>query len=248
MKYVRFLRLAAVLTLLAGVSATIITAEDAQPKKLVTPVPRQDAGWLQRHEAMNARVKQGNVDLLFIGDSITHSWEGAGKKVWDKYYGRRNAVNLGIGGDRVEHVLWRLEHGNIDGIAPKLAVLMIGTNNSGGRPDSKNAEVIIEGTKMIVERLRAKLPNTKILVLAIFPRGANNEDRLRRAGQKSNEAVSKLADDKTVFYLDINAKFLEADGTLSKDIMPDLLHPNAKGYAIWAEAIEPTVAKLMGEK
>ena len=104
------------------------------------------------------------------------------------------------------------------------------------------------GVKAIVEKLRAKLPETKILLLAIFPRGADNNDPLRQINVKTNKIISKLADGQNVFYLDINPKFLAADGTLSKDIMPDLLHPNAKGYEIWAEAIEPTVAKLMGEK
>ena len=193
---------------------------------------------------MNERMKKGNVDLLMIGDSITHGWEGGGAEVWKKYYDKRNAVNLGIGGDKTQHVLWRLEHGNIDGILPKLAVLMIGTNNAGcGRP----AE-IAAGVKAIVEKLRAKLPQMKILVLAIFPRGADNNDGLRKVNMGANNIIAKLADNQTIYYLDIGPKFLDADGKLSKDIMPDLLHPNTKGYAIWAEAIEPTVAKLMGEK
>ncbi len=193
---------------------------------------------------MNARAKQGHVDLIMIGDSITHGWEGAGKDVWNKYYGKRHALNLGIGGDQTQHVLWRLDHGNIDGISPKLAVLMIGTNNSG----SNSPEQIAEGVRAIVDKLRAKLPQTKVLVLAIFPRGPDNHDPLRQVNAKANRIISKLADGRTVFYLDIGPKFLQADGTLSHEIMPDLLHPNAKGYEIWAEAIEPTVAKLMGEK
>ena len=101
----------------------------------MVPVPR-DGGRLDRHEKFNERVKQGNVDLMFIGDSITQGWEGAGKDAWDKHYGKRNAVNLGIGGDRTQHVLWRLDNGNIDGISPKLAVLMIGTNNSNGNDNT----------------------------------------------------------------------------------------------------------------
>ena len=102
----------------------------AQENDAIKPVPR-DANWMKRHDSFNARIKQGNVDLLFIGDSITQGWEGAGKAAWSEKYGKRNAVNLGIGGDRTQHVLWRLDNGNIDGIKPKLAVLMIGTNNSG---------------------------------------------------------------------------------------------------------------------
>jgi beta-glucosidase len=193
---------------------------------------------------MNARVKQGKVDLVFIGDSITQGWEGEGKDVWAKFYTPRNAVNLGIGGDQTQHVLWRLDHGNIDGIAPKAAVVMIGTNNSGSKMPS---EQTAEGVAAIVKKLREKLPETKILLLAIFPRGANDTDELRKLNQAANATIAKLADDKHVFYLDIGDKFLEPDRTLSKEIMPDLLHLSPKGYTIWAESIEPTLKKLLGE-
>lgn len=219
----------------------LVSAED-KPNDAVVPVPREGA-WLKRHESFNERVKQGNVDLLLIGDSITQGWEGAGKKVWEKYYAPRNAVNLGIGGDRTQHVLWRLDNGNIEGIKPKLAVLMIGTNNSG----TNTSEQIAAGVKAIVEKLRAKLPETKVLVLGIFPRGANNDDAKRKVNEGANEIIKGLADDKTVFYLDIGPKFLAADGTLSKEVMPDLLHLNEQSYGIWAESIEPTVKKLLGD-
>jgi beta-glucosidase len=244
MKCVRFSRFVAAFSVFAAMLAAVAVAQDAKPNAAIMPAPRPDAWWMQRHESMNARVKQGHVDLLFIGDSITHGWEGDGKDVWSKFYGKRNAVNLGIGGDQTQHVLWRLDHGNIDGISPKLAVLMIGTNNAGGN----TPEEIAAGVTAIVERLRTKLPQTKVLVLAIFPRGPNNEDHLRQVNTKTNAIIEKLADGKDVFYLDIDPKFLAADGTLSTDIMPDLLHPNAKGYKIWAEAIEPMVKKLMGEE
>lgn len=207
------------------------------------PCSRGDK-WEVRHKSINERVKKGNVDLIFIGDSITHGWEGGGKAVWEKYYAKRNAANLGIGGDRTQHVLWRLDNGNIEGISPKLAVLMIGTNNSSQNPP----EEIAAGVKLIVEKLRTKLPTTKVLILAIFPRGADAKDSKRIVNEKTNAIIAKLADDKNVYYQDIGAKFLDKDGKLPKEIMPDLLHPNAKGYAIWAEAIEPTVVKLMGTK
>ena len=200
---------------------------------------------MARHEKFNERVKQGNADLIFIGDSITQGWEGAGKDAWEKHYGKRNAVNLGIGGDRTQHVLWRLDHGNIDGIKPKLAVLMIGTNNS--NRDDNTAEEIGAGIETIVKRLREKLPETKVLVLAIFPRGEGPNPQ-REKNAKASEIASKLADNKMVFYLDIGPKFLGDGGALSKDIMPDYLHLTPKGYDIWAAAIEPSVAQLMGEK
>jgi beta-glucosidase len=214
----------------------------AQDHDAVKPVPR-DANWMKRHDSMNERVKKGNVDLLFIGDSITQGWEGAGKAVWAEKYGKRNAVNLGIGGDRTQHVLWRLDHSNIDGIKPKLAVLMIGTNNS----KDNTSEQIAEGVKAIVEKLRTKLPDTKVLVLAIFPRGKDNEDKLRKVNAGANAIIAKLADDKNVFFLDIGSKFTDASGNLSTEVMPDLLHLNEKSYRTWAESTEEMVKKLMGE-
>jgi len=201
--------------------------------------------WARRHQQVLDRVAQGNVDLIYVGDSITHGWEGGGNAVWQQYYAPRNAVNMGFGGDRTQHVLWRLEHGEVDGISPKLAILMIGTNNSGGNDNT--AEEIADGIKAICAEMRAKLPKTKILILAIFPRGEGPSPQ-REKNAKASELASKIADGKHIFYLDINDKFLGANQTLSKDIMPDLLHPNEKGYQIWAEAVEPTVKKLMGEK
>ncbi len=164
-------------------------ADDAVPDT-VKPVPRADSkAWMDRHDKFNERVKEGNVDLLLIGDSITQGWEGSGKDVWNEYYTKRNAVNLGIGGDRTQHVLWRLENGNVDGIKPKLAVLMIGTNNAG----ANSAEEIGEGIQAIVKKLREKLPETKVLILAIFPRSEKPDApaRKERPGQQDRLAVGR---------------------------------------------------------
>jgi beta-glucosidase len=235
-----------------AIIASVAFAEDAPAKHTAnTAAPKYEKdgktiqkGFLARHMQFNERVKKGSVDLLFIGDSITQGWEGAGKDVWAKSYGKRNAVNLGIGGDRTQHVLWRLENGNIDGISPKAAVLMIGTNNSNGKDHT--AEQIADGIKAIVGKLREKLPKTKVLVLAIFPRGEKPNPQ-REKNAKASELASKLADDKNVFYLDIGPKFLKEDGTLSADIMPDRLHLSPQGYQIWADAIEPKLKELLGE-
>jgi beta-glucosidase len=222
----------------------------------VTPVDRADQNWwMPRHNAVLERIKQGNVDILMIGDSITHGWEKSGKTVWDQYYAKRNAVNMGFSGDKTQHVLWRLEHGEVNNINPKLAVLMIGTNNSGG---DYTSEQIADGVKTIVCELRTKLPNTKVLILAIFPRG-DKEQRANKTADGSfnpqwqindnaNKLVAKIADNKTIYYLDINKKFLNKKGQLPRDVMPDLLHPNEKGYKIWAAAMEPMIVKLTGEK
>ena len=213
----------------------------------VTPesrdIERPWGTWMGRHESFNRRVQQGNVDIIFVGDSITHRWETDGKNVWQKYYKNRNAVNLGIGGDRTQHVLWRLDHGNIDGISPKVAVVMIGTNN---HPPNNTPEEIADGIIAICAKLREKLPDTKILLLGIFPRGEKpNEWRSQLA--ETSKMASKIADGKTIYYLDIGDKFLEPDGSISKDIMYDYLHLTEKGYEIWAEAMEPTLTELMKE-
>ena len=198
---------------------------------------------MKRHESFNTRVAKGNVDLVFIGDSITQGWEGRGKGVWEKFYGKRNSVNLGIGGDRTQHVIWRLDNGNLKDITPKAAVIMIGTNNSG----SNSSKEIADGVRAIVKQIRAKSPKTQILLLGVFPRGTNNEDKRRQVNEGANKIFSKLDNGKYVHYLDIGSKFLEKNGTLTREIMPDLLHLSEKGYTIWAESIEAQLAKLLGE-
>jgi lysophospholipase L1-like esterase/catechol 2,3-dioxygenase-like lactoylglutathione lyase family enzyme len=201
--------------------------------------------WEPRHQEKLKRIQQGNVDLLMIGDSITHSWENHGKKVWEKFYAHRNAVGLGFSGDRTENVIWRLQNGEVEGITPKLAVLMIGTNNTGHRMDPP--QDIALGIEHIIAELQSRLPETKILLLGIFPRGATANHEMRVNNDLTNARIKNFADGERIFYLNINHKFLDAKGNLSKDVMPDLLHPRAKGYQIWAEAMEPMVAELMGE-
>jgi len=205
--------------------------------------------WQKRHEEKLAAKKAMNnkVDLLWVGDSITHAWDDRRKAgpVWDKYYAKRNALNIGFSGDRTEHVLWRLRNGAVDGISPKLAIVMIGTNNAGHRQEASKDTAL--GVKAILAEMRTRMPKTKILLLAIFPRGKDDNDALRKLNMGTNAIIKGYADDKAVFFLSINDTFLEKDRTLPKTVMPDLLHPNAKGYQIWAEAIEPKVKELMGE-
>ncbi|WP_308365686.1 MULTISPECIES: glycoside hydrolase family 3 N-terminal domain-containing protein [unclassified Microbulbifer] len=199
--------------------------------------------WLPRHEEKLARIEQGNVDLLMIGDSITQGWEKEGKAVWEKFYGERNAVNLGFSGDRTENLLWRLHHGEVDGINPKAAVLMIGTNNTGHRHE--DPQLTAAGIRTVLDELRSRLPETKILLLGVFPRDAEPGTLMRNINSEINRIISGYADGKNIFFLDIGDEFLSGDGRLSADIMPDYLHPNGKGYEIWAEAMEPTLAKLL---
>ena len=208
------------------------------------PEPRwHKEPWLKRHNAFNERIRQGNVDLLMIGDSITHWWDRAGKKIWDHYYAKRNAVNLAISGDRTEHVLWRLENGNIDGISPKVAVLMIGTNNHMSSPP----EVTAWDIRLMVQKLRKRLPQTKVLVLGIFPRGGNDDDGARQINMKVNRLIENIGDGEWVHYANIGHAFLNGR-RMRGELIPDGSHPNDKGYAAWAAAMEPILAKLLGEK
>ncbi len=202
--------------------------------------------WMPRHEEKLAQRKlMKQVELLMVGDSITHSWENGGQQVWDKYYANRKALNIGFSGDRTEHVIWRFQNGAIDDINPKLAVVMIGTNNTGHRKEKPEHTAL--GIKRIIDELALRLPKTKVLLLGIFPRGNDNNDELRKINLAINEIIKGYADDKNVWYLDISNKFLEKGNILPKSIMPDLLHPNQKGYQIWADAMEPMIVKLMGE-
>ena len=231
-------------------------AQAAAPALLsaLTPADRLgEAWWKERLEAANARIAQGDVGLIFLGDSITQGWEEAGKDIWSEFYRKRKALNLGFSGDRTLHVLWRLERHGHEALAkpaagqsgPKLVVLMIGTNNSNGADNT--AEEIADGIVAIVKSLRAKLPQTKVLILAIFPRG-EKPDAQREKNARASALAAQIADGKMVHYLDIGQKFLAEGGTLTTDIMPDRLHLSPAGYGIWAESIEPKVAELLGEK
>lgn len=223
----------------------------ADTNAAIVPVPRE-ANWIKRHEGFVEIAKKGDVDLLFLGDSITDAWRReapGGKKVWDTHFAPLRAANFGISADRTQHVLWRIQNGELDGIKPKGVVLMIGTNNTGferdGTTPRNTPAETIAGVSAIVETLRTKQPQAKILLLAIFPRGEKPDHPQRKQIAEINTALARLADGKNVRFLDIGDKFLAADGTLPKDIMPDFLHPNEKGYEIWAAAIKQPVAALL---
>ena len=177
---------------------------------------------------------------MFLGDSITQGWNN--NATWKKHYEPRRTANFGISGDGTQHVLWRIQNGELEGIKPRAVVMMIGTNNVGG----SSADDIAAGIKGIVAELRKRLPETKILLLGVFPR-SEKPDEARAKLKNVNEQISKLDDGDKVHYLDIGSSFLEEDGTISKKIMPDFLHLSAEGYERWAAAIEPSVKKLLGE-
>jgi lysophospholipase L1-like esterase len=219
--------------------AVPVTAAQGKGPSPTIPVEKDR----NRHEEFLKVAKAGGIDLLFLGDSITDGWRGTGKGVWDKYFAPLKAANFGISADRTEHVIWRLRNGELEGFQPKVAVVMIGTNNGDPAPD------VAQGIKTILNDIHDRHPRCKVLLLGIFPR-SEKPDGARMKNDEVNKLISKFvtfAETRRVAYLDIGAKFLAPDGTLPKDIMPDFLHPNEKGYQIWADAIIDKVKQLLQE-
>lgn len=200
------------------------------------PLARDD----NRHRTFLQIAQGAPVELLFVGDSITDGWRNAGQPVWDQYFAPLKPANFGIGGDTTQGVLWRMQNGELDGYKAKLIVMMLGTNNI----NRNSNDDIVEGNRLIVEEFKKRQPQAKVLLLGIFPRAAESTSPFRASIKEINGKLAKLADNKQVFFMDIGDKFLTSDGTLTTDIMPDGLHPNLKGYKIWAEAISDRVKQL----
>ncbi|MFN0067092.1 MAG: platelet-activating factor acetylhydrolase IB subunit [Limisphaerales bacterium] len=226
-------------------AALLLAARAALAHSATDPVPRTDDWWTKRHESFNQRVKEvgAKAEVIFVGDSITQGWEGEGKDAWAKFFGPRHAVNLGIGGDRTQHVLWRLDHGNLDGLRPKAAVVMIGTNNSNGEDNS--VEQIADGVTAIVKKLRTALPGTKVLLIPIFPRGETPNPQRGKINQV-NQILQRLVDGDAVRWVDFGYRFVDGAGRIPKDLMPDFLHLSPAAYQIWAESLEPHLVAALG--
>lgn len=204
--------------------------------------------WLPRHQQKIVDAKSllssgGKIDVLLIGDSITQGWEKEGQEAWNKYLAPRNAFGIGFSGDRTENVLWRLEHDAVKGLNPNVAVLMIGTNNTGHRRE--NPQTTAAGIKKILEELKQRLPETKILLLAIFPRDAKPDGELRKINEQVNAIIKNYADNQRVFFANINSVFLTEEGILEEKVMPDLLHPHEYGYELFGKAVVPEIDKLL---
>lgn len=247
-------------TALFAVSVTFAYAQQPAQPKAAKPdasaaIEKKDADgrFRKMHESFLARGKSGPIGVLFIGDSITAGWTKA-PHVWEHYYGKFQPANFGIGGDQTQHVIWRIENGELDGITPKVVVLMLGTNNTGAH----TADEIAAADRKIVQMIRTKIPDAKVLVLAIFPRGPRKNaqgvvtEAVAAEAKKrmeiinaANAQLAKLDDGKTIRFLDINARFLADDGTIPSIIMPDQLHPNAAGYQLWAEAMQPLLTQML---
>jgi lysophospholipase L1-like esterase len=202
-----------------------------------------------RHQSFVEIAKKGNIDILFVGDSITDWWfysrrgqsSSTGEASWNEHIAPLKPANFGIAGDTTQGVLWRMQNGELEGFKARLIVHMLGTNNINRNP----VDEIVDGNRLIIEEYKKRQPQAKVLLLGVFPRGAEATNPFRATIKEMNGKLAKLADNKQVFFMDIGDKFLTADGTLTQEIMPDGLHPSARGYQIWAEAIMPTVRKLM---
>jgi lysophospholipase L1-like esterase len=243
-------------------AATLGTPRDlrAETPANTAVVAAPQSGMAARHQEKFQAARAKSHDLLLIGDSITHNLDlPAYKEVWDQFFAPRHALDLGYSGARTENILWNLQNGELENQSPKVAVLLIGTNNS----DDANyrivhtPEQIAQGTQAIVELLRRTSPRTRILLLRIFPRtnvytsGAAERGSARQralTNQRASELVARLADGKMVHYLDVNHVFLRLDGSIDPELMPDLLHPSPKGALRWARAMEPRLSELMGDR
>ncbi|MFA6175244.1 MAG: GDSL-type esterase/lipase family protein [Phycisphaerae bacterium] len=227
---------------------TTDTNSATTPAENPNPDRSKEYNWKERHEQVKARNAQGGVNLVFLGDSITHYFGGEpeakivrGGDVWKKYYSHRQAVNMGFGWDQTQHVLWRLENGELDGIAPKVAVVMIGVNNL---MRNYSPEQTAEGIRAIVDLVGKKLPQTKIMLLGIMPFGTPVSGKVKA----TNVLISKFQDGRQIHFLDVGNRFLKSNGSIEMGVMPDGLHPNDKGYQIMAEAINPKLTELLGEE
>lgn len=220
------------------------------PSTLVAVTQNRDFqiyDWADRHAAAVALMKSRQPEIVMLGDSITHFWGGepvggrrTGVDEWDRFFSGRRVVNLGYGWDRTENVLWRVTHGEFDNVSPKVVVVMIGTNNiTLNTPDE-----IAAGIAAICAELHRRSARTRILLLGIFPRGAAPDDT-RAKIDLVNARIARLAGRDAVIYLDVGKAFLDADGSISKALMYDFLHPTATGYAVWAAAMKPTLMRLM---
>jgi lysophospholipase L1-like esterase len=225
--------------------------ETRRPSTLVPVTQNRDwriYDWAERHAACVALMRSGHPEIVMLGDSITHFWGGepvsgrrTGVAEWDRFFAGRRVVNLGYGWDRTENVLWRITHGEFDHVSPRVVVVMIGTNNI----DLNTPGEIAGAIREICAELHRRAPATRILLLGIFPRGAS-PDATRAKVASVNQRIAPLDGHDGVTYLDIGGTFLEADGSISRDVMYDYLHPTAAGYVRWTAAMEPTLTRLLG--
>jgi len=224
------------------------TAPSAPKHQAVVPAPRIAEWWFARQAEKIGLMSKGDIDLLMVGDSITHNFENeeVGLKVWEEYFVPLKAINLGFGGDRTEHVLWRLDHLPVLKEPPKGAVVLIGTNNMGWGTDTP--EQTAEGIQAIVVKLKEIYPDMNVLVLGILPRRRSPDHAHRKRIEACNALLpGMLKDIDGVTVVDIGAAFLDENGVLPTEMMPDGTHPSEQGHRVWAEAMEPALKEVLGE-
>jgi len=239
----------------AGTTYLVRLEESAAPPQNTAVIPvtkleNDSYDWLKRHEEVLSVKGTINPEVVLIGDSITHFWGGEpkanhvnGPKAWESVFGKARVLNLGFGWDRTQNVLWRIDHGELDEIKPRLVIIHIGTNNTSGTANARQntAEEIAEGVLAVCSRVRAKIPAAKIVLMAIFPREEKPDNPRRKLIGEANLLLAKIAKDKGMVFLDIGPQLLSSDGTLSRDMMPDFCHPSENGYQVWADALRPFV-------
>jgi lysophospholipase L1-like esterase len=208
------------------------------PADAVTPVMKDP----YRHQEFLDRIKRGEVDLLFLGDSLTDLWPQTGERSWLKFANYKPA-DFGVSADRTEHLLWRITNGELNGINPKVVVILIGTNNVGQLEDER-PEWVAKGIKQIVTEVRGRLPQSKVLLLGIFPRDGK-EARERTKIREVNDQIRNLDEGTSIRFLDIGDSFLDRDGNIPSGIMPDQLHLTDRGYEIWFEKMRPLLDEMM---
>lgn len=223
----------------------VLIAASAPVSVARTPADAVTPAELSRHSKIMDEIgrKNGDIGLVLIGDSITDFWAGKGKDSYAELAAWK-PLNLGVSAERTEHVLKRLLSGELDGYKARVVMIMIGTNNIGHFSDEK-PEWVADGIKKIIEVVKEKQPQASILLLAIFPRGETPADTRNKRAIETNKLLPALADEKTVFYLDIGYVFLDEQGHVKKELMPDFLHPNTAGYKVWLEAVKPKLSELM---
>ncbi len=225
------------------------TMPSPPPDSASIPAPRTDANSILAHQQLLAKARAGGIDLYFLGDSITRRWGctdpqwSAMLQNWNQNFFGWNAADFGWGGDRIQNILWRIDNGELDNVNPKVIVLLAGTNDVGNH---EKIDDIVNGYQTLLAACRAKAPDAKIIVTAIFPR--NDNPAVVPEIVRINDQLEKFADGKTIFYINVNDKLADPEGKLFPGMTVDKLHPTVNGYQIWADALRPLLTQLLGPR
>jgi len=236
-------------SLAIGVGAVLCIAPSQGTERTDVPAARSDSNSMLAHRQLLAKRTQGRIDVYFVGNSITRRWGATDYPEllanWKANFFGWNAADFGWGGDRIQNMLWRLEQGELDGVNPKVIVILAGTNNVGNTPGgNEKVAGIVRGLQALVHACRRRAPNATIILTGIFPR--NDNMAVIPEITRINAALSRFADGRTIRYININAQLADKDGALFAGMMGDGLHPTVKGYQVWADALKPVLTELLG--